>query len=145
MIKIISTVTMFIVRNLGINPETTVSDIEEHRLILSKKKLCFNCTGTKHRDSACLSNRSCVKCKGKHRSSICDKTTTTLLAASSCFITYLVVLIEIEGITCRALIDIGAGVFYASSILINHINKKATPTKTKKIENLMSTNTRYIL
>ena len=29
----------------------TVSDIEELRLILSKKKICFNCTGTKHRAS----------------------------------------------------------------------------------------------
>ena len=26
----------------------TVSDIEERRVILSKKKLCFNCAGTKH-------------------------------------------------------------------------------------------------
>ena len=36
----------------------TVSDIEERRLILSKKKLCFICTGTKR-------NRSCVIWKGK--------------------------------------------------------------------------------
>ena len=43
----------------------TVSDIEERRLTLSKKKLCFSCTGTKHRASECLSKRSCMKCKGK--------------------------------------------------------------------------------
>ena len=44
-------------RNLGIKPGTakTVSDIEEHRLILAKKKLCFTCTRTKHQASECLS------------------------------------------------------------------------------------------
>lgn len=40
----------------------TVSDIEERRLILSKRKICVNCTGTKHRASECLGNRSWVKC-----------------------------------------------------------------------------------
>ena len=47
----------------------TVTDIEKRRLILSEKKLCFNCTGTKYRASECLSKRSCVKCKGKQHSS----------------------------------------------------------------------------
>ena len=46
-----------------------------------------------------------MKCKGKHHSSICYKTTTTLLTTSSCSVTYPVVLIEIEGIKFRALID----------------------------------------
>ena len=85
----------------------TVSDIEERRLILSKKKLCFNYTGTKHRASECLNNRSCVKCKGKHHSSICDKTNTALLTTSNCSVTYPVVLIEIEGVKCLAVIDTG--------------------------------------
>ena len=85
-----------------------------------------------------------MKCKGKHHSSICDKTTTTLLTTSSCSVTHPVVLIEIEGVKCRDLIDTEAGASYASSTLINHINKKPIRTKTKKIETLMSTNTRKI-
>ena len=113
----------------------TVSDIEERRLILSKKKLCFNCTGTKQRASECLSKRSYVKCKGKHHSSICDKTTTTLLTTSSCSVTYSVVLIKIEGVKCRALIDTGAGASYALSTLINHINKKTNPNRNKENRN----------
>ena len=56
----------------------TVNDIEECRLILPKKNLWFNCTGVKDRASEYLSNRSCVKCKRKYHSSICEKTTTTL-------------------------------------------------------------------
>ena len=119
----------------------TVSDIQERRLILSKKKLSFSCTGTKHRVSECLSKRSCVKCQGKHHSSIFDKTTTTLLTTSSCSVTCPVGLIEIEGVKCRALIDTGARV---SSTFTNHINKKPIQTETKEIDTLMSTNTRKI-
>ena len=71
----------------------------------------------------------------KHHSPICDKTTTTLLPTSSCSVTYPVILIEIEGVKCSALIDTGAGATYASSTLINHIDKTPVPTeKTKKIE-----------
>ena len=85
-----------------------------------------------------------MKCKGKHHSSICDKTTTTLLTTSSCFVTCPVVLIEIEGVKCLALRDTGAQASYASSTLINHINKKPIRTKTKKIETLISTNAKKI-
>ena len=85
-----------------------------------------------------------MKCKGKHHSSICDKVFTTLLTTCSCSVTYPVILIEIEGIKCHALIDTGAGASYASSTLINHINKKLIRTKTRKIETLMSRNTRKI-
>ena len=85
-----------------------------------------------------------MKCKGKHHSSICDKTTTTLLTTSCWSVTYPVVLIETEGVKCRTLIDTGAGASYASSTLINHINKKPFRTETKKIETLISTNTRNI-
>ena len=45
---------------------------------------------------------------------------------------------------CRALIGNGAKPAYASSTLINHINKKSVRTETKKIETLMSTNIRKI-
>ena len=119
----------------------TVSDIEERRLILSKKKLCFSCTRTKHRTSECLSNRSCVKCKGKHHSSICDNTTNTLLTTSSCSVTYHVVIIEIEGFSAVPLYIPEQDPL---STLINHTNKKPIRTKTNKIETLMSTNTRKI-
>ena len=115
----------------------TVSDIKKRRLTLSNKKLCFNYTGTKHRASECLSNRSCVKCKRKHHSSICDKITSTLLTTSSCSVTYPVVLIEIEAVKYRALIDTGAEASYASSTL-------PIQTEIKKTETLMSTNTRKI-
>ena len=76
----------------------TVNDIEESRLILSIKKLCVNSVRNKHWASKCLGNRLCVKSKGKHHSSICDKTANKLLTTSSCSVTYPVFLIEIEGL-----------------------------------------------
>ena len=112
----------------------TLNDIEERRLILSKKKLCFNCTGAKYRASEFLSNRSYEKCKGKRCPTICDKTTNTLLTNSSYFVTYPVALVEIVGVKHRVLIDTGAGASYASSTLISHSNKKTIRTETKKIE-----------
>ena len=63
---------------------------------------------------------------------------------SSISVTYPVVLIEIEGVKCRSLIDTGAGASYASSTLISHISKNPMQTTTKKIETLMDTNTRKI-
>ena len=72
------------------------------------------------------------------------KNPTTLLTTSSCSVTHPIVLIETEGVKCLTIIDTGAGAFYASSALINRINKEAIRTETKKIETLMSTNTRKI-
>ena len=84
-----------------------VSGNREHRLILSKKKLCFNCTGPKHCASDCRSN-------------------------------------DIEGIKCRALIDTGAGASYASSTLIDQMNKKPIRKQYKRIETIMSLPTKSV-
>ena len=50
---------------------TEVTDVGERRGILSNKKRCFNCTGSKHRANNCRS-KSCQKCQGRHHTSICD-------------------------------------------------------------------------
>ena len=96
-----------------------VSGIPERRLILPKKKLCFNCTGPKYRTSGCRSNKTCAICKGKHHTSICEKTSNVLLTTNDNHVTYPLVIIDIEGTKCRALIDTGAGASYASSTLIS--------------------------
>ena len=43
-----------------------VSGNPKRSQILSIEKFCFNCTGSKHRASDCLSNKTCTNCKEKH-------------------------------------------------------------------------------
>ena len=96
-----------------------VSGTPQGTLILSKKKLCFNCTGPKHRASDCSSNRTCASFKGKHHTSICKKTSNVLLTLNDNHLTYPLVIIDSEDIKCRTLIDTGTGASYASSTLID--------------------------
>ena len=60
-----------------------------------------------------------------------------LLTRNASLVTYPVLVIEVEGIKCRALIDTGAGSSYASSKLISKINKKPILRESNRIENLM--------
>ena len=60
-----------------------------------------------------------------------------LLTTNTSLVTYPVLVIEVEGIKCRALIDTGAGSSYASSKLISKINKKPILRESNRIENLM--------
>ena len=115
----------------------TVAKVLERRLILSQKRLCFNCTGSKHRASECRSTKTCLTCKEKHHTSICEKGSNMLLTTNTSLVTYPVLVIEVEGVKCQALIDTGAGSSYASSKLINKINKKPIRRETKRIETLM--------
>ena len=50
-----------------------VKSVEDRRLIISKKKLCFNCTETKHRATDYHRNKLCLICNSKHHNSMCDK------------------------------------------------------------------------
>ena len=52
-----------------------VKSLSEKKQMLSSKWLCFYCTKGGHQASQCKS-RACMKCKGKHHTSMCDKDTT---------------------------------------------------------------------
>ena len=105
----------------------TIAKISDCRLVLSQKRLGSNCTGSKHRASECRSTKTCLTCKDKHHTSICENGSNMLLTTNTSLVTYPVLVIEVEGVKCRALIDTGAGSSYASSKLINKINKKTYP------------------
>ena len=115
----------------------TVAKVSDRMLILSQKRLCFNCTVSKHRASECRSTKTCLTCKEKHHTSICEKGSNMLLTTNTSLVTYPVSVIEVEGIKCQTLIDTEAGSSYASSKLINKINKKPIRRESKKIETLM--------
>ena len=57
---------------------------------------------------------------------------------------FLVVLVKVNGVMCRALIDSGAGSSYASAKLINALEVKPSEIKNQRIDMLMTSQTKKI-
>ena len=72
----------------------------------------------KHRAGECCSKRTC---KGKHYSSLCKQSNTMMVATERSVICPVVV-VKVNNITCRALLDTGAGSSYASSSFMEKLN-----------------------
>ena len=89
---------------MTITEQLIVQSVHERQKILSEKKLCFNCTGTRHRTDECRSKLRCQICDRKHHTSIYHKQenkTNPLLVATGIptgNVTYPVVVVEVEGI-----------------------------------------------
>ena len=116
-----------------------------------------------HRASECASKSSCSHCNKRHHTSICeqanDKRNETpandeqqtdhqrpngkklLTDGGSGDDIFPVVVVKVNGITCRALINSGAGSSYASAKLIKMLNIKPSEIKRQHIDMLMSTRT----
>ena len=126
---------------------TKVANAENRKKILARKGRCFNCTGSQHQAANCKSKSRCRKCKRKHHTSICDETPPQeklLTAQSNCenTVVYPVVIVDVEGVKCRALLDTGAGNSYASAALLDRLSKRESKRETKKIEMMLRTTTR---
>ena len=82
-------------------------EVANRRRYLPDNKLCFNCDGTRHRVMPeCRSTTTCQRCNGKHHNSTCDKLSNHLmLATSGGLVAYPVVVVEVDGIRCRALLN----------------------------------------
>ena len=112
-------------------------DVFQRRNILNKKKSCYNCTGKDHRAIDCRIKRIYQHWKRKHHTSICNdrnnekeqETSTKSSGEQPLFVTkdiqvvYPVVVVNLDGIKCRALLDTGAGGSYISSSLANRLKK----------------------
>ena len=83
-----------------------------------------------------------------NHTSICDKNENVLLTTNSNACTYLLVIVNIEGIKCRTLVDTGAGASYLSSTIISLINQKTNykpiRIESKRIETLVSSSIKNI-
>lgn len=119
----------------------------DHKEFLAMKKLCFNCTGP-HKSSECKSTTTCQTCGKRHHTSICGlskevKTEGVLTAhqPENKEVVYPIVLVEINGIKTHALLDTGAGSSYASTKLINLLNKRPKETATKRIDMMLGSST----
>ncbi|XP_028418013.1 uncharacterized protein LOC114543407 [Dendronephthya gigantea] len=119
-----------------------VVDITSRKKILLEKKLCFNCTGVKHRASECRSKTTCFRCNAKHHTSICDDqgsaTKQMMLATGKGRVIYPVVVAVVNGIKCRALLDTRAGSSYISADLVKLLRKQLSRTEYRHIDMMMS-------
>ena len=125
----------------------SVKTVEERRKILSSKRLCFNCTGEKHRASDCRSKTNCQICHKRHHTSICDnkqKEPGMTAAANNNTVIHPVVVIKVEGVKCRALLDTGSSSNYMSSTLLDLIKKNPVRQEQKSIETLLGTSVQNI-
>ena len=73
-------------------------------------------------------SRRCHNCQRKHHTSICEQTNNesvgrflTAQDKGTGKVIYAVVLVEVNGIKCRALLDTGAGSSYVSSAILDHL------------------------
>ena len=53
-----------------------------------------------------------------------------------------VVIVDVEGVMCRALLDTGAGSSYASAALLDKLPKRESKRETRKVEIMLGTTTR---
>ena len=121
-----------------------ITAIDERRKILSEKRLCFNCTGSKHKARDCQSHKRCQHCKRKHHSSICNDRTPgsssePMLVTNESTVVYPTVVVTVNGIKCRALLDTCAGSCYASSELVKIAKLNLVRQEEKAIEMMLHT------
>ena len=102
-------------------PDHRSSDCKTAKTVTNRnKKLCFNCTGVKHGAVECRSNKTGLKCKNKHHTSIrdkpadrCDKLADSksepMLVTPKTNVTYPVAIIKANGVKCRVLLDTDSG------------------------------------
>ena len=119
-----------------------VKEVAERKKIIFTKRLCLNCLQEGHRVGECESKRTCFRCKGRHHTSICqneNQPAQPMLSTKEKEVVYPVVLVTINGIKCRALLDTGAGSSYISSTLAAHLQQAPVREDYKLIETMLKT------
>ena len=99
----------------------------------------------RHRAALCPSKGTCQKCQKKNHTSICDtpneNQTLLTMGKTNKEGIFPVVLVKVNGIKCRALIDSGADSSHASAKLLDTLKLKPVQTKTRRIDMLMTSRT----
>ncbi|XP_028414393.1 uncharacterized protein LOC114537543 [Dendronephthya gigantea] len=133
------------------NDCTKVLLTSARKQILAKKRLCFNCAAGNHKASECPSKATCRKCEERHHTSICDShdnnnddqasrknSNVAMTTRQKSKAVFPVVVVQVNGIRCRALIDSGAGSSYVSAKLINLLKLQPSKSLIKNIDMLMA-------
>ena len=125
----------------------TVASVDERKRVLSNKHLCFNCTGTRHKTVDCRCRVVCAVCQKKHHTSICDRLGEQLMTATSAgktAVIHPVVVVKVQGVRCRALLDTGAGSSYASAALLKLLKVRPYQCKVRQIEMMLGAVTKQV-
>ena len=125
-----------------------VSSISERRKVIFAKRLCYNCLKPDHRVAECKS-RNCSVCQKRHHTSLCELKTKgdrkdQLLCSKEAAVVYPVVMVEVNGVKCRALLDTGAGSCYVSETLVDMLKIRPVRTDKREIEMMVKTVTRSV-
>ena len=124
-----------------------IASVADRRGKLSEKRLCFNCTGNKHRAADCKSRSVCQACKRKHHTSICDKVLKDPFKGARhdvSAVCHPLVVIEVNGVKCRALLDTGAGSSYASAAFLDKLRLKQERAEVRRIEMMIGAVTKRV-
>ena len=125
----------------------TVVTVGDRKKVLSNKRLCFNCTGSKHRADDCKSRSLRQICQRRHHTSICNSVTNQLMTATTMerpTVIYPVVVVEVLGVKCRALLDTGAGSSYASAALLDRLKIRPHQREVRQVEMMMGVVTKPV-
>ena len=117
---------------------TKVTDLNESKKIFSSKKLCFICSGSKHRASECKSKTGFQTCGTKHHASLFEKADSLLVASATENVVYRVIVVRVKGVRCRAQSYTADGSSYISSAAVRHLGMKPSRTEQRRIEMLMA-------
>ena len=108
--------------------------VKQRKKIFLDKRLCFNCTGSRHRAEDCRRKSTCQNCHARHHTSLCDRVQArepgiTGNNIGNTAVIHPVVVVKIGGYKFRALLDSGARHSYTSSIDLIHARLKSTGLK----------------
>eukprot|EP00795_Rhopilema_esculentum_P010285 gene10285-18982_t len=82
----------------------------------------------------------CQICDGRYQKSICDrKAEQSLLAKGERGLMYPIVVDNVNGVKCRALLDTGVESSYISATLVNLLGIKPVLKQTRQIDRMLST------
>ena len=123
---------------------TVISSPAERRNLLQGNRLCFNSTGP-HRATHCRSRGNCALCKQRHHTSICDRQVQTATSDGAALtathvgekVCHPVVIVKVNGVKCRALLDTGATGSYISAFLLDLLKVKPSRSLTRGIKTIM--------
>ena len=95
----------------------------------------------------CRSKNTCQLCGNRHRASNCDwlpGNSQMMMVTGGGSVIYPVVVIVVDGIKCRALLETVTSSWYGSAALVGRLNKQPVCTEHRQIEMILGSTTQKV-